>query len=482
MFWCCAAYDKAVEGINFAELEEAPATPPDHLGVVGNCLVCLPAAAVRCYGIAPNIDDKGDSEKLLWFGRAWQLQALLLRRYQKDVLSKQRPLTKRERDAIDAALQDPATRSLFLKVQRMWRGAVARKSASLSATLAPLCFDVAAFHGTVLFMHGSGGMTYNNVRYARALASLGYLVIAPDSMAGGEHRGRDLAGLIKPQDPTPYWDDLGLYSSGAKGELTYSTRASGVVKDPEKWKTLYENVFRLRSAEMHWILKRLPQQVCVRGIFTMGQSEGAMAVARFDDRRYGAMIRGRIISAFSVEYCYFTPTREAGTYGGCPEAATLNIIGDADQYFGNIDSVALKVSQEKGNGGWGSDNLTGNGFKEMNRRKMRRGLVCVLEGAKHDASETHDNFLRDLLRAFLATPSDCHRIPEQWVQDPYLQSKIEVVDTDTAHHGFRVLMKVGRMDLPSETPYRQALLTRQAMRRKKCPAAVDSIARVAAST
>merc|ERR1719401_2686382 len=292
-------------------------------------------------------------------------------------------------------------------MQKVWRGAVTRQTSSLRAVLQVLAYHPSAMAGTVLFMHGSGGMTYNNVRYARTLAGMGYLVIAPDSMAGGEYRHRNLAGIIKAKSPTPYWDDLGLYTSDAKGSLTYSTKADAVVNDPKKWQQLYENVFRHRSAEMNWILGRLPQQICVRGVFIMGQSEGAMSVARFDDRKYGAMIRGRIISAFSVEYCYFTPTREAATYGGDPEVATLNLIGDADQFFGPLDSVALSVAKDKDKGGWGSDNFTGNGFKEMKRKKLRRGLVCVMEGAKHDASETHDNFLRDVLRAFLATPSDC---------------------------------------------------------------------------
>mmetsp|Transcript_9548 Transcript_9548/g.19633 ORF Transcript_9548/g.19633 Transcript_9548/m.19633 type:complete len:379 (+) Transcript_9548:3-1139(+) len=342
----------------------------------------------------------------------------------------------------------------------MWKGAVQRRTSSLRSVLTPVAYHPTAMAGTVLFMHGSGGMTYNNVRYARTLAGMGFLVIAPDSMAGGEHRRRDLAGIIKPSDPTPYWGDLGLYTSDAQGELTYSTQAEAVVKEPEKWRQLYEKVFAHRSAEMHWILGRLPQQMRVRGVFIMGQSEGAMSVARFDDRRYGAMIRGRIISAFSVEYCYFTPTREAATFGGCPEVATLNLIGDADQFFGPIDSVALTVCKQKHVGGWGADNFTGNAFKEMKRKKLRRGLVCVMEGAKHDPSETHDNFLRDVLRAFLASPSDCHRIYEYFRQDPYLYSKCTIQEEDREGGGIRQLMKVGQMDLPSETPYTRELVIR----------------------
>jgi len=437
----------------------ASSTPPEVPGVVGNCFICLPESAVHLLGLLANMSDKAEDHKRLWFGRAWQLRALSLARYRRDVLSLQKPLSSKQKQDIDNELKDPHKREVALKVQRIWRGAVLRKSGSLSKILEPIALHHHVSSGTVIFMHGSGGMTYNNVRYVRKLAGMGFVVIGPDSMAGGEFRHRDLASCITPDQPTPYWDDLGLYKTAAEGEFTYNTSAEAVVKDPAAFQKLYENVFRLRSSEMHWILKSLPLQTKVRGVYIMGQSEGAMTVARFDDRRYGSMIRGRIISAFSVEYCYFTPTREAGTYGGNPEVATLNIIGDADQYFGPIDSVALSVAGQKDAGGWGADNFTGNGFKEMKRKKLRRGLVAVLEGAKHDASETHDNFLRELLRAFLESPDSCHTIPEQWDPDPYLREQIELLEVDSEDRGFRVLVKVKNFDEP-KTSMREHLLMR----------------------
>merc|ERR1711879_68710 len=165
----------------------------------------------------------------------------------------------------------------------------------------------------------------------------------------------------------------------------------GLISNPESWRKLYSEVYRMRRNEMHWIIGHLPSYIKKRGIITMGQSEGAMTVARFDDQRYGAMIRGRIISAFSVEYCYFTPDRAAATFGGSAEIPTLNVIGDCDEFFGPKDSVALSCVTKRDQGGWGSDHLTGNGFKEMKRKQMRRGLVAVLEGGRHDLSTTHDN-------------------------------------------------------------------------------------------
>jgi len=69
------------------------------------------------------------------------------------------------------------------------------------------------------------------------------------------------------------------------------------------YKDLYEKVFRERAALLGVILDRLPVFIKKRGVFLAGTSEGAMTVARYNDRRHGKMINGRIISAFSVEYC-----------------------------------------------------------------------------------------------------------------------------------------------------------------------------------
>eukprot|EP00933_Yihiella_yeosuensis_P036453 TRINITY_DN30204_c0_g1_i1.p1 TRINITY_DN30204_c0_g1~~TRINITY_DN30204_c0_g1_i1.p1 ORF type:complete len:545 (+),score=105.38 TRINITY_DN30204_c0_g1_i1:51-1685(+) len=447
-------------GVRFTAFQDAPNKQPEQPGLLDSCLITLPENACRILGLRPNIEDKGFGKKL-WFGRVWQLRALQLKQY-RDLLSKHpQTLSEDARKSLDQAMEDPKTKELLLKVQRRWRGAVCRGRMRLGI-LNALSHDPCAHFGTVLFMHGSGGMTYNNIRYARKLAGMGYLVIAPDSMAGGEYRKKDLSKPIIPADETPYWGDLGIYSSDAQGEYTYSTEAKAVVDDPERFRTLYANVFRMRRDEMHWILGRLPLYIQKTGVFLMGQSEGAMTVARFDDQRYGAMIRGRIVSAFSVEYCYFTPTPEAGKFGGNPEVPTLNIIGDADQYFGNIDSVALSVSKMKDQGGYGADVITGNAFKTMQTQKLRRGLVTVLEGAKHDASETHDNILRDLLRSFLAAPADCHRLPDLWKIDPYLAKKVQVLQRDMELPGERVLVKIAGTDFPSTLPFYRESLFRQA--------------------
>ena len=73
----------------------------------------------------------------------------------------------------------------------------------------------------------------------------------------------------------------------------------------------------------------------------------AVTVARYADSKYGEMINGRIVSAFNVEYCYFTPTPEAGQFGGNCHVPTLNFMGTHDQYFGSQDSVAQLVAKVK---------------------------------------------------------------------------------------------------------------------------------------
>merc|ERR1711920_1200831 len=88
-------------------------------------------------------------------------------------------------------------------------------------------------------------------------------------------------------------------------------------------------------------------------------------------------------------------------------------------------------------------------------------MGCVLEGAKHDASETHDNFLRDVLRAFLSSPSNCHQIPDRWEPDSYLHSLIKNIERDTKGVGIRVLMNIGQMPIPSTTRYGTELLLRE---------------------
>jgi len=454
------------------EVEEAPVAPTNmHAGVVGNTFLILPAAALQVLGLMPNMNDKDDDEsgrgeKTIWFGRVWQIRQLLLQRYRKKVLDRWRPLSWEQQKHINDVMADPRCRMLLERAAKVWRGAAERRAATVAGIFGALELQLAAYSGTVLLVHGSSGLSDIEMRYARCMATMGYIVISPDCMAGAVDRRRVLAGPIKCIDPTPYWGDSGyIDSTTTTGRSAYSSLAQAVCRDPTEWKQKCERIFQMRNAEMHWILSRLPTQMKIRGVFTMGDAEGAMSVARFDDHRYGSMIRGRIISAFGAEYCHYTPTREAAGFGGSPKVATLNIIGEKDDYFGPAGSVASRVAYMKDRGGWGADRLAGHAFKAMGDQQVERGLVCVLQEGGRDCSDTHDNFLRDVLRSFLASPNDCHAVAEQWRFCPYLSSIVTVMEAHNKDGCGRVLCYVGNAE-DSRLPYGRELLRRSKFRPK----------------
>ena len=184
------------------------------------------------------------------------------------------------------------------------------------------------------YMHGSGGMGWANPRLCRIAANAGYVVFAPDHLSSKEWRCKELKPLHNAHDDTGYWKHSLFYGdkAGVQGEeLWFSTSVEGVRGEPEYYKALYEKIYQVRRAELHYLLRRLPKVAQAMGVTLFGTSEGAMTVHRFDDQRYGSMITARIINAFGCEYCYFTPTREAALLGGSPDVPTLNLIGTCDE-------------------------------------------------------------------------------------------------------------------------------------------------------
>lgn len=174
-----------------------------------------------------------------------------------------------------------------------------------------------------------------------------------------------------------------------------------------------------------------------------------MTVARFDDHRYGERVIGRFINSFSVEYCYFTPTEDAGDLGGQIDVPTVNIIGTKDQYFGPEDSVA-KIVAEDNTTGYGDKNLTGNAYNTFVRQNLSCALVCVLEDGVHSPCNTHDNFLRELLDTFYTRPGSIWDLDQIWDEDPGLNELIEVRQT-TEHDDTKanvVQVFVPRMKFP----------------------------------
>ncbi|CAJ1363993.1 unnamed protein product [Effrenium voratum] len=397
---------------------------PDEPTFYENTLLFLPEPAVNKLKLEPNMSDKGDTEKELWFGRVWELRELL--RAQRNELlaregrSKREELTPQQKADLDNLLRDPKRKNVLLRMAATWKGAVVRKRNSLNV-LNTLRF--AFLRGSVIYAHGSGGCSWDNFRICRMISRMGLLVIAPDGFAYpkntamGQKRHKDLQPLKKASDEVDYWANDLVYTSGSEGSYTYSTKAESVLEDPDKFRDLYEQCYRMRQNELHLIISKLPRWVRAQGFFIGGTSEGAMTVARFDDQRYGRQVLGRFINSFSIEYCYFTPNPDAAKLGGNLAVPTLNIIGTHDEYFGAQNSVAAAVKEDKVRG-FGDAKLDGHGFDQLMEQEVDCALICQLEEGKHSPCESHDNFLRKLFQTFFTRPADICFLHELWKDDP----------------------------------------------------------------
>ncbi|CAJ1360220.1 unnamed protein product [Effrenium voratum] len=431
---------------------------PSNPTLLDNTLLFLPERAVRDYNLEPNLDDKGDSEKYMWFGRVWELRALVDQMYQEKadaIRQRAEDLPESRKRELKLKMRDPAVRGKLKKLCARWKGSAFRRRCSF-AVLDRLKYS--HLRGTLIYAHGSGGCSWDNFRICRMIAGMGILVIAPDGFAYpkesamGQMRHKALAPLHLGSDDVDYWANDLLYTSSAGGVFNYSTKAESVLKETQEYKDLYEKCYQLRRSELHFTIARLPAWVLSQGFFLGGTSEGAMTVARFDDQRYGEMIIGRFINSFSIEYCYFTPTPEAGLLGGQLDVPTLNIIGNKDQYFGAEDSIA-KVVAEHGSG-YGDKNLTGNGFNTMVRQGLENGLVCVLEDGVHSPCNTHDNFLRQLFNTFFSRAGSIWELHMIWEADPLLKSLVQLVEA-TDHRGKVTHLFVPKMVYPQRMTLRE---------------------------
>mmetsp|Transcript_104454 Transcript_104454/g.185789 ORF Transcript_104454/g.185789 Transcript_104454/m.185789 type:complete len:668 (+) Transcript_104454:155-2158(+) len=449
---------------------DTPIKSPEEPTLVENTLLFLPEYAVNELSLEPNMDDKGDKEKELWFGRVWELRELLAAQHRQSlerVQAQSEQLSEADARELNERMRDPALRARLVKLAAYWKGAVLRRRSNLSV-LDRLKY--AYLRGTVIYAHGSGGCSWDNFRLCRMMARMGLLVIAPDGFAYpkntamGQMRHKDVKPLIKASDDTDYWAPDLLYASGADGSHTYSTKADSVLDEPDAYRELYEKCFQLRRSELHFILGRLPQWVKNQGFFIGGTSEGAMTVARFDDQRYGESVLGRFINSFSVEYCYFTPKPEAGKIGGQLTVPTLNIIGTKDEYFGPEDSVAKIVSGNDATG-YGEKELTGNGYNTFTKQGLVCGLVCVLTGGVHGPCTTHDNFLREILDLFLSRPHTIWKVDKIWGVHPSMAHLTEVKQRSADKQVGSHVSKVTQVVVPKlRFPQKMSLRRVQTMR------------------
>jgi len=328
---------------------------PSHANeMMSNWILFLPAAAVAQFKLEPNMNADTGLEKTLWVGRLCIFRRILWLQYCKSRAYKCEVSDERK-TIIEAHFKAPEAAKLLLKVQARLMGVVARMKSkpNFLSQLAGL-----AIRGIVAYVHGSGGMGWANPRLCRIAASAGCVVFAPDHLASDEWRSKEIKPLLNSGNDTGYWvhnlfygkkrttvDTDGDGDVDKDDELWFSTSVEGVRSDPGYYKALYEKVFQVRSAEIHYLVKRLPPVAQAFGVILFGTSEGAMTVHRFDDKRYGKLISGRIINAFGCEYCYFTPTLEAAKLGGSKDVPTLNIIGTCDEYFGPPPDESVTYSQ-----------------------------------------------------------------------------------------------------------------------------------------
>ncbi len=147
----------------------------------------------------------------------------------------------------------------------------------------------------------------------------------------------------------------------------------------EKIKT-YEKVHKVRQAEIHYNLEKLKEIPFIdqSQIFLMGNSEGGLAAAAYDKRRFKA----RIITAYSCENGYYSRDFKLGAKKNEP---ILNIIGTHDQFFSN-DSKANEKHE-----------VDGHCTKALMQHKNAK--VIILPQTKHDI--TQNIYVKDEIIHFL---------------------------------------------------------------------------------
>ena len=177
--------------------------------------------------------------------------------------------------------------------------------------------------GWVIFLHGSGGFTYDNWRYAINMASAGFGVLVPDSMANGESRFRepvaDLAAALARSDDFTYWCDDEVYDGGCDAfdveggrPLCYASDSDAIAADPEGWSSYYGRVYELRRRELTRVvdvLERCETPLAdviwtAARLFLAGSSEGGMVASRFYDARLHERLAGLLVLQWSCERNY----------------------------------------------------------------------------------------------------------------------------------------------------------------------------------
>jgi len=299
--------------------------------------------------------------------------------------------------------------------------------------------------GWVFFLHGSGGFTYDNWRYATLMASAGYAVIAPDSFAASPSSSEPVVPIHEPplRNRVPvtnlaaalarnastyrWWCDDNVYADGgcasfdspAGYPLCYSSDAEAILSHPQQWRSYYARVFELRRRELLSLLRRLELEASASvfgagsRLFLAGESEGGMVASRFYDAALHARLAGVLVLQWSCEYNYYVPCASdaAVCEGRCdPSTPVLAVIAQADPFFSATkrDSIAATVARARGHA------LSGECFEQMAAQHLEHAASVILpqDGLpQHGLTEAAPNLLRALLPEFLAAPRDVSHLP-----------------------------------------------------------------------
>ncbi len=178
---------------------------------------------------------------------------------------------------------------------------------------------------TLIFIHGSKGLTKGKIYRKWVVEEAGFIFFAPNSFK-------------------------------IENRPTYNTPAK---------MSAYEEVHKLRQAEIHYNLGKLKNVSFIdeEHLFLMGNSEGGLAAAAYKGREFKA----RIITAYSCENGYYSKDFKLGAKKNEP---FLNIIGTHDEYFG-------KNSKPNEN-----HEIKGHCTKAL--MKYKNAKVIILPQTKHD--------------------------------------------------------------------------------------------------
>lgn len=395
-----------------------------------NMVLLLPHSCVLEAGLKPNINDK-HQPKLLWIGRLRHLREYMRRRVQHQVAMPQES----RRSFMQAALMATEARRtkaaetlvrlaslpddrllelgrVALALQRLRRR---RHHSQLNDMSVLQAFQNCGMRGFVVFMCGSTGVAGDSLRYMRMLAGLGYLVVAPDDLAGSSRlRQRGVRQLVEQAEGTDYWQRNLLYTtSRAYGDLVYSSSVDSFLQDRDRFGALYATVVRIRHAELAYTLRHLPQYVKREGVTLVSMSEGSVVASAFDDAPFADVVRCRIFIAWSCERNYFNLDRPQSEIGiaGHKDIPTLNIIGTDDEFFGEQHSIAEAVAAAVPH----HPPITGHALHTMVKQGVKFGLVAHLEGGRHNLTFSHDQVLRELMADFVRRPHlACRALPQLW--------------------------------------------------------------------